>query len=33
MEKYGVPQALYTDWKNVYVRVPQAKSYCMESPA
>ena len=25
MEKYGVPQALYTDWKNVYVREPTAK--------
>jgi transposase len=24
MEKYGVPQALYTDWKNVYVREPTA---------
>ncbi len=22
IEKYGVPQALYTDWKNVYVREP-----------
>jgi hypothetical protein len=22
MEKYGVPRALYTDWKNVYVREP-----------
>jgi len=22
MAKYGVPQALYTDWKNVYVRQP-----------
>lgn len=22
VEKYGVPQALYTDWKNVYVREP-----------
>ena len=20
IEKYGVPRALYTDWKNVYVR-------------
>lgn len=25
MEKYGVPRALYTDWKNVYVREPTAK--------
>jgi len=23
--KYGVPQALYTDWKNVYVRPPNAE--------
>jgi transposase len=25
MERYGVPQALYTDWKNVYVREPSAQ--------
>jgi len=25
IEKYGVPLALYTDWKNVYVRAPTAK--------
>jgi hypothetical protein len=25
MEKYGVPRALYTDWKNVYVREPTEK--------
>ena len=25
MEKYGVPLALYTDWKNVYVREPTEK--------
>jgi hypothetical protein len=25
IEKYGVPQALYTDWKNVYVREPTSK--------
>ena len=25
IEKYGVPQALYTDWKNVYVREPTEK--------
>ncbi len=25
IEAYGVPLALYTDWKNVYVRVPNAK--------
>ena len=24
IEKYGVPCALYTDWKNVYVREPNA---------
>jgi transposase len=23
--QYGIPQALYTDWKNVYVRVPNAE--------
>lgn len=25
IERYGVPRALYTDWKNVYVRVPNAE--------
>ena len=25
IEKYGVPRALYTDWKNVYVRAATAK--------
>ena len=25
IEKHGVPQALYTDWKNVYVREPTSK--------
>jgi transposase len=25
IERYGVPQALYTDWKNVYVREPRAQ--------
>lgn len=25
IEKYGVPLALYTDWKNVYVREPSGK--------
>lgn len=25
IQKYGVPLALYTDWKNVYVREPTAK--------
>ncbi len=24
IERYGMPQALYTDWKNVYVREPNA---------
>lgn len=24
IERYGIPQALYTDWKNVYVRKPTA---------
>jgi hypothetical protein len=24
IERYGIPQALYTDWKNVYVRPPNA---------
>lgn len=25
IERYGVPHALYTDWKNVYVRTPNAE--------
>jgi hypothetical protein len=25
IEAYGVPLALYTDWKNVYVRAPNAE--------
>jgi hypothetical protein len=25
IDKYGIPLALYTDWKNVYVRQPTAK--------
>src|SRR5450759_4835102 len=25
IERYGVPLALYTDWKNVYVRPPNAE--------
>jgi transposase len=25
IEHYGIPRALYTDWKNVYVRVPNAQ--------
>ncbi|MGH9579782.1 MAG: ISNCY family transposase, partial [Terriglobales bacterium] len=33
MEMYGVPRALYTDWKNVYVREPTAKEYLHGMPA
>jgi len=33
MEKYGVPRALYTDWKNVYVREPTAKELLHGKPA
>jgi len=33
MEKYGVPRALYTDWKNVYVREPTAQEYLRGTPA
>jgi hypothetical protein len=33
MEKYGVPRALYTDWKNVYVREPTVKEYLHGTPA
>lgn len=33
IEKYGVPRALYTDWKNVYVREPTAKEYLEGTPA
>ena len=25
IDKYGIPQALYTDWKNVYIRQPTVK--------
>jgi transposase len=25
IDRYGLPRALYTDWKNVYVRVPNAE--------
>ena len=25
IDRFGIPQALYTDWKNVYVRVPNAE--------
>jgi len=28
--KYGVPRALYTDWKNVYKREPTERSDCEE---
>ena len=33
MEKYGVPRALYTDWKNVYVREPTAKELLHGKPS
>src|ERR1039458_4363173 len=33
MEKYGVPRALYTDWKNVYVREPTPKEVLHGTPA
>jgi hypothetical protein len=26
IERYGIPRALYTDWKNVYVRKPRRPS-------
>jgi hypothetical protein len=32
IEKYGVPRALYTDWKNVYVRVPTAHEILHGNP-
>ena len=33
IEKYGVPQALYTDWKNVYVReATEAEKLAGEAP-
>lgn len=32
MEKYGVPRALYTDWKNVYVREPTANELLHGKP-
>src|SRR5712691_7747187 len=32
-EKYGVPRALYTDWKNVYVREPTAQELLHGRPA
>src|SRR6202162_1527886 len=33
IERYGVPQALYTDWKNVYVRPPNAEERERGGPA
>ena len=33
IERYGVPQALYTDWKNVYVRPPNAGERRRGEPA
>jgi transposase len=33
LEKYGVPRALYTDWKNVYVRAPTAKELLHGKPS
>ena len=32
IEKYGVPRALYTDWKNVYVREPTAQEFLHGKP-
>ena len=33
VEHYGVPRALYTDWKNVYVRPPNAQERLRGEPA
>jgi len=33
IERYGVPQTLYTDWKNVYVRPPNAGERMRGEPA
>lgn len=33
IEKYGVPRALYTDWKNVYVREPTQKEILHGKPS
>ena len=33
IERYGVPQALYTDWKKVYVRPPNAQERMRGEPA
>ncbi|PYV77682.1 MAG: hypothetical protein DMG96_10225, partial [Acidobacteria bacterium] len=32
IRKYGVPRALYTDWKNVYKERPRPPSRCGERP-
>src|SRR3989442_14836450 len=32
IERYGVPRALYTDWKNVYVRPPNAQERLRGEP-
>jgi transposase len=32
MAQFGVPRALYTDWKNVYVRVPNADERASGAP-
>src|SRR5262249_19773733 len=31
IERYGIPQALYTDWKNVYVRPPTEEERVMQT--
>ncbi len=33
IERYGVPRALYTDWKNVYVQPPNAQERQRGEPA
>ncbi len=33
IERYGIPWALYTDWKNVYVRPPNAQERLRGEPA
>jgi len=33
IECYGIPQALYTDWKNVYVRPPNSQERMRGQPA
>jgi hypothetical protein len=32
IERYGVTRALYTDWKNVYVRTANAQERLREKP-